>query len=96
MILNCIRLLALGSNRTNNKREKNLRNHTVNITSEWRHPVNIKHSLANRHSVQLRPKRVTESAHIGRRQGGYDQSDFSDVIILLIVIVSLFCWKNNY
>jgi len=33
------------------------------------------------------------AAHFG---GGYDQSDLTDVIILLNVIVSLFCIKNYY
>jgi len=36
------------------------------------------------------------AAHFGGWQDGYDQSDLPDVIILLKVIVSLFCIKNDY
>jgi len=39
---------------------------------------------------------MQSAAHFGGWHGGYDQSDLPDVNILLKVIVSLFCLKNNY
>jgi len=37
------------------------------------------------------PEVLQDAPHFGGRQGGYDQSDLPDVIVLLKVIVSLFC-----
>ena len=60
--------------------------------------VSASHSLANRHSCSTSADTQDRkcfsmqiAAHIGGWQGGYDQSDLPDVIILLKVIVSLFC-----